>query len=203
MDNECGMEEEITFGPKDLVGKQGSQDDPMVIKLDIANFFVHKVLIDNGSSADIIFWDVLKRMGLEDSKLDLVQTPLVGFGGSEVASRGTIDLPVSMGEEPRRRTTMVKFLVVDTPFAYNVILGRPGLNLFKAVVSTYHQKIKFPTKNGVGEVSCDQKEARRCYNLSLRKGKQEERVRKGEEETERKEIKRSKMERIEPVEEHR
>ncbi|KAL0455841.1 UNVERIFIED_CONTAM: hypothetical protein Slati_0923300 [Sesamum latifolium] len=103
-------------------------------------------------------------MGLEDSKLDLVQTLLVGFGGSEVASKGTIDLPVSIGEEPRRRTTMVRFLVVDTPFAYNVILGRPGLNLFTAVVSTYHQKMKFPTKNGVGEVSCDQKEARRCYN---------------------------------------
>ncbi|KAL0444303.1 UNVERIFIED_CONTAM: hypothetical protein Slati_2153000 [Sesamum latifolium] len=174
-------EEEITFGSKDLNEKQGSQDDPMVIKLDIANFSVHKVLVDNGSSADIIFWDVLKKMGLEDSKLSPVHTPLVGFGGSEVASMGTIDLPVSMGDEPRRRTTIVRFFVVDTPFAYNVILGNPGLNLFRAVVSTYHQKMKFPTKNGVGEVSC-QREARRCYNLSLRKGEQEERAKRKEKE---------------------
>ncbi|KAL0446109.1 UNVERIFIED_CONTAM: hypothetical protein Slati_1738800 [Sesamum latifolium] len=177
--------EEITFGPRDLNEKQGSQDDPMVIKLDIANFSVHKVLVDNGSSADIIFWDVIKRMGLENSKFSLVQTPLVGFEGSEVASMGTIDLPVSLGEEPRRRTTMVRFLVVDTPFAYNVILGRPGLNLFRVVLSTYHLKMKFPTKKGLGEVLCDQKEARRCYNLSLRKGEQEGRARrKGEEEIE-------------------
>ncbi|KAL0303747.1 UNVERIFIED_CONTAM: hypothetical protein Sradi_6242800 [Sesamum radiatum] len=49
------IEEEITFSSRHLVGKGESQDDPMVIKLDIANFAVHKVLIDNGSSADIIF----------------------------------------------------------------------------------------------------------------------------------------------------
>ncbi|KAK4391587.1 hypothetical protein Sango_1936500 [Sesamum angolense] len=36
---------------------------------------------------------------------------------------------MSIGMEPQRKTMMVKFLVVDTPFAYNVILGRPGLNL--------------------------------------------------------------------------
>ncbi|KAL0447288.1 UNVERIFIED_CONTAM: hypothetical protein Slati_1856700 [Sesamum latifolium] len=99
-------EEEITFSSKDLSEGQGTQDDPMVIKLDIANFEVHRVLIDNGSSADIIFWDVLKWMNLENSNLSPVRTPLVGFGGSEVSSMGTIDLPVSKGEEPRRRTTM-------------------------------------------------------------------------------------------------
>ncbi|KAL0406547.1 UNVERIFIED_CONTAM: Retrovirus-related Pol polyprotein from transposon gypsy [Sesamum latifolium] len=158
-------EEEITFSSKDLSEGQGTQDDPMVIKLDIANFEVHKVLIDNGSSTDIIFWDVLKRMNLENSNLSPVRTPLVGFGGSEVSSMGTIDLPVSMGEEPRRRTAMVKFLVVDIPFAYNVILGRPALNLFRVVVSTYHQKMKFQTRNGVGEVSCDTKEKKRSFGV--------------------------------------
>ncbi|KAL0448048.1 UNVERIFIED_CONTAM: hypothetical protein Slati_1932700 [Sesamum latifolium] len=197
-------EEEITFNSKDLSERQCAQDESMVIKLDIANFSVHKVLVDNGSSADIIFWDVLKRMGLEDSTLCPVHTPLVRFGGSEVASMGTIDLPVSMGEEPRRRTTIIRFLIVDTPFAYNVILGRPGLNLFRAVVSTYHQKMKFPTKNGIGEVSCDQKEARRCYNLSLRKGEQKERSkRKEKEEEEKEDVKKFKPERMEPVERHK
>ncbi|KAL0445856.1 UNVERIFIED_CONTAM: hypothetical protein Slati_1713500 [Sesamum latifolium] len=58
-------EEEIMFSSKDLSEGQGTQDDLMVIKLDIANFEVHKVLVDNGNSADIIFWDVLKRSNLE------------------------------------------------------------------------------------------------------------------------------------------
>ncbi|KAL2230962.1 UNVERIFIED_CONTAM: Retrovirus-related Pol polyprotein from transposon [Sesamum indicum] len=142
-------EEEITFRTKDVVGKAGSQNDPMVIRLDIANFTVRKVLIDNGSSADIILRDVVIKMGLENAQLELVRTPLVGFGGTEIVPLGTLDLPVSMGEEPRRKTLMIKFLVVDTPFAYNVILGRPGLNAFREIVSTYHLKVKFPTKAGV------------------------------------------------------
>ncbi|KAL2228727.1 UNVERIFIED_CONTAM: hypothetical protein Sindi_1852400 [Sesamum indicum] len=164
-------EEEITFGNKDRADRVGPQNDPMVVKLDIAHFVVHKVLIDNGSLADIILKDVLEKMGLENARLEPVRTPLVGFGGSEIASLGTLDLPVSMGDEPRRKTLMFKFLVVDTPFAYNVILGRPALNSFRAVVSTYHLNMKFPTNAGVGEVMCDQEEARKCYNLSLKRAK--------------------------------
>ncbi|KAL2252586.1 UNVERIFIED_CONTAM: Transposon Ty3-G Gag-Pol polyprotein [Sesamum indicum] len=160
---------EISFGASDIKGKTGDGNDPMVIKMDIANFTVHKVLVDNGSSADIILKEVLIKMGLADARLEAMNSPLVGFGGSEVDSLGTIELPVSLGDEPRRRTLKVKFLVVNTPFAYNVILGRPGLNIFRAIVSTYHLKMKFPTHAGVGEVACDQGEARRCYNLSLRK----------------------------------
>ncbi|KAL2227669.1 UNVERIFIED_CONTAM: Retrovirus-related Pol polyprotein from transposon [Sesamum indicum] len=160
-------EEAISFNSSDRL-EDGGENDPMVIKLDIANFTVHKVLIDSGSSADIIFKNVVDRMGLENARLEPVKTPLVGFGGSEVASLGTIELPVSMGEEPKRKTLMVKFLVVDTPFTYNVILGRPGLNSFRAVISTYHMKMKFPTEYGIGEVSCNQKEARKCYNLSIK-----------------------------------
>ncbi|KAL0294618.1 UNVERIFIED_CONTAM: hypothetical protein Sradi_6877100 [Sesamum radiatum] len=195
-------EEEITFGAKDLGERRGSQDDPMVIKLDITNFSVHKVLADNGSSADILFWDVIKRMGLESAQLDPVHTPLVGFGGSEVASMGTINLPVSVGEEPRRKTLMVRFLVVDTPFAYNIIMGRPGLNAFRAVVSTYHQKMKFPIKYGIGEVTCDQKEARGCYNFYLQKGEVDvKEKRKERENVEGPEQKKFKPEKIESIEE--
>ncbi|KAL2237771.1 UNVERIFIED_CONTAM: hypothetical protein Sindi_0968800 [Sesamum indicum] len=117
----------------------------MVIKMDIANYQVHKVLMDNGSSVDIIFSDVLRKMDLGNMRLKPVRTPLVGFGGSEVVLEGVIDLLVSLGEEPRKKTCMVQFLVVDSPFTYNVVLGRPGLNKFKAVVSTYHLKMKFPT----------------------------------------------------------
>ncbi|KAL2252699.1 UNVERIFIED_CONTAM: hypothetical protein Sindi_0064600 [Sesamum indicum] len=94
-----------------------------------------------------------------------------------------IELPVFMGEEPKCKTLMVKFLVVDTPFAYNVILGRPGLNSFRAIISTYHMKMKFPTDNGIREVACDQKEARKCCNLSL-KGESGRKKRKAKEDVE-------------------
>ncbi|KAL0313466.1 UNVERIFIED_CONTAM: hypothetical protein Sradi_5745900 [Sesamum radiatum] len=158
---------------------------------------------DDITFTDIIFRDVSRRMGLEDANLSLVKTPVVGFAGSEVSSIGTIDLLVLMGEEPKRRTLMVRFSMVDTPFAYNVILGRPGLNLFRAVVSKYHQKMKFPTKNGIREVSCDQKEARKCYNLSLRKGEQEGRGKRKERDDVESDAKRFKTKRIEVEEQHK
>ncbi|KAL2228687.1 UNVERIFIED_CONTAM: hypothetical protein Sindi_1848400 [Sesamum indicum] len=146
-------------------------------------FYDSQSLVDRGSSADIIFKSVIDKMGLENIGLEPLRTPLVGFGGSEVASLGMVELPVSMGDEPKRKTTMVKFLVVGTPFAYNVVLGKPGLNLFRAVISTYHMKVKFPTENGIGEVACDKKEARKCYNLSL-KGEPGQKKRKVKEDVE-------------------
>ena len=63
------------------------------------------------------------------------------------------------------------FLVVRAPSAYNAILDRPGLNTLRAVVSTYHLKLKFSTSQGVREVRGDQALARHCYNIALqRKG---------------------------------
>ncbi|KAL2249889.1 UNVERIFIED_CONTAM: hypothetical protein Sindi_2462600 [Sesamum indicum] len=136
-------------------------------------------------------------MGLDNADLNPVNAPLIGFGGSEGDSLGMIELPVSIGDEPERKTLMVKFLVVDTPFAYNVILGRPDLNTFSAIVSIYHLRIKFPTPGGVGEVACGQAEARRCYNLSLKKDTTERKRKFSESHTSEGE------DRIEPIDEHR
>ncbi|KAL0359817.1 UNVERIFIED_CONTAM: hypothetical protein Sangu_0831100 [Sesamum angustifolium] len=122
-------QEEITFGEKDRCPQVRLQNDPMVIKMDVANYLVHKVLVDNDSSIEIIFSSVVKKMDLGELKLRPVNTPLVGFSGSEVLSEGTIDLPVSIGKEPTRRTCMIQFLVVDSLFVYNVVLGRLGLNM--------------------------------------------------------------------------
>ncbi|KAL0458687.1 UNVERIFIED_CONTAM: hypothetical protein Slati_0495900 [Sesamum latifolium] len=65
---------------------------------------------------------------------------------------------------------MLKFLVVDVPSAYNVILGRPTLTAFQAVISIYHMKIKFPTPGGVGEVQGDHLQSRKCYVEADHKG---------------------------------
>jgi hypothetical protein len=64
---------------------------------------------------------------------------------------------------------MVDFLVIDRPFAYNAIIGRPALNKLRAITSTYHLMMKFPTKKGIGELIRNQVVARRCYNISLKR----------------------------------
>ncbi|XP_042432645.1 uncharacterized protein LOC122019218 [Zingiber officinale] len=90
-------------------------------------------------------------------------TPLYGFTGNEVQLLGQIKLTVSLGEKPLMRTRRSYFMVVDAPSAYNVILGRPTLNEFRAIVSTFCQKVKFPVDDQVGEVRGDQLLAQKCY----------------------------------------
>ena len=61
----------------------------------------------------------------------------------------------------------VTFLVVNCSSIYNAILGRPTLNSWKAVTSTYHLMIKFPIEYRVREVKGDQVAARKCYIAML------------------------------------
>ena len=57
--------------------------------------------------------------------------------------------------------------MVDCPSSYNVIIGRPTINRWKAATSTYCLKVKFLTDNGVSEVRGDQILARECYQAVL------------------------------------
>ena len=64
-------------------------------------------------------------------------------------------------------THQLDFLMVDCPSSYNVIIGRPTLNRWKAATSTYCLKVKFPIDNRVGEIRGDQILARECYQAVL------------------------------------
>ena len=57
----------------------------------------------------------------------------------------------------------MSFLVVDQPSAYNIIIGRPTLNQLKAITSTYHLMVKFPTEKRIAIMLGDQSMARMCY----------------------------------------
>ena len=76
---------------------------------------------------------------------------------------GVITLSVVVGDYPQQITKDVTFLVINCSSAYNAILGRPTLNSWKAVTSTYHLMIKFPTDYRVGELRGNQMAARECY----------------------------------------
>ena len=158
----------ITFSNSDLGGCQHPHDDPLVIRAMVANNTIHRVLIDNGSSADIIFASTFDKMGIEREKLEPVNTHLRGFTGEKVLPLGSIQLVLTLGDPSCQATMAVRFLVVDASSAYNILLGRPSLNAIKAIPSAYHMMIKFPTTSGVGMVRGDQRVARECYSASMK-----------------------------------
>ncbi|XP_057789072.1 uncharacterized protein LOC131005932 [Salvia miltiorrhiza] len=138
--------------------------DALVISIYIANCLTKRVLIDNGSSANILFFSAYREMGLDESKLIKKASVLVGFSGESTTTVGEIDLPV-YAEGVNLST---RFLVIDAPSAYNVILGRPWIHGMEAVPSTYHQVIRFPTKWGVKEIKGEHKDSRACYQTTMK-----------------------------------
>ena len=158
----------ITFSDSDMEGCQHPHDDPLVIRAIVANTTVQRVLVDNGSPADIIFASAFDKMGIGREKLEPVNTHLCGFSGEKVLPVGSIQLVLTLGEPPCQATMTARFLIVDAPSAYNMLLGRPSLNAIRAIPSAYHMVIKFPIVNGVGTIRGDQRVARECYTASMK-----------------------------------
>ena len=68
-----------------------------MVTITIANFSVKRVLIDTGSSLDILFVETFNQLGISRDRLRPVTTPLVGFKGSTIKPLRIIELPVLMG----------------------------------------------------------------------------------------------------------
>ena len=87
--------------------------------------------------------------------------------------RGHIKLRMTFTDGTTSRTINIRYLVVNAPSAYNILLGRPALNMIGAVASMRHMKMKLPSLEGtVITIKSDQKEAKKCYenNLKTKKG---------------------------------
>ena len=153
----------MSFNEEDTKGVKQPHNDPLVIMLTIEGFNTKRILVDNGSSVDIIYLPAFQQLKLDPGRLRPFDSPLVSFSGDRVYPKGIVTLTVTVGTYLKQLTRQLDFLVVDCPSSYDVIIGRPTLNCWKSATSTYCLKVKFPTENGVGEVKGDQVLARECY----------------------------------------
>ena len=101
-----------------------------------------RVMINQGSGADVMYPDLFKGLELKNQDLTKYNSLLVSFDGRVVIPQGQISLPVSMeGKE-----VMVTFIVVNSFSLYTAILGRPWIHAIGAISSTLHMKVKFRTE---------------------------------------------------------
>jgi hypothetical protein len=132
----------------------------MVIEVNIAGWVIGKVLVDNGSSADILFLKTFEKMNLSHHMLDPPEYPLQGFGGKPIKPVGKISLPVSFGDLENAQTESLTFDVVDIYHPYLTIFGRGFMNKFDAVIRQQFLCMKMPAPKGVITVFGNQQEAR-------------------------------------------
>jgi len=148
-------------------------NDLVVISVVTVGRKVHHVLVDQGSSTNVMFWSIFNKLHLSPNQLRPYDGYLYGFVGDQVEVRGHVELRTTFTDGTTSRTTNIRYLVVNAPSAYNILLGRAALNRVGVVSSSRHMKMKLPSLEGVViTVKSDKKEAKRCYenNLKTKRG---------------------------------
>ena len=91
----------LSFSNEDKVGTLQLHDDALMVTLRIGGYDVKRVLVDQGSGAEIMYPDLFKELKLKLKPKDLAcyDSPLIGFDGKIVFSKGQIRLPVQARSE--------------------------------------------------------------------------------------------------------
>jgi hypothetical protein len=150
----------LTFDARDIDLHSAPHADAMVINYSVAGWDLHKVLVDNGSEADIIFLHAFDCMGINHSLLKPSDNPLYSFGGKGTFPVGKIELPLSFGVAPNARSEQVTFDIVYMVYPYNDIMGRGSINKLEAAIHRLYLCMKIPGLQGVITVYGNQQTAR-------------------------------------------
>ena len=156
--------QQIFFSNEDLRDVQTPHDDLLVVKLRIGDSDVKRVLIDQGSCFEIMYPDQFHGLDLKQSNLQPYDAPLVGFLGESIRPIGRITMTVHTG--PISLNT--EFLVVNVSSPYTAIMGRRWLHKLKAVPSSLHQKLRFPTDFSIMEIKGDQVSSKQCIMAAIK-----------------------------------
>jgi hypothetical protein len=144
-------EDAITFNREDhpnLIPNPGQY--PLLVDPVIGNARFSKVLMDGGSSLNILYAHTLRLLGIELDQLHPSMTPFHGVApGKHVQPLGQIDLPIWFGTPNNFRKETLTFEVIGFRGAYHAILGRPCCSKFMAVPNYTYLKMKMMGPKGV------------------------------------------------------
>jgi hypothetical protein len=108
-----------------------------------------KVLIDNGSSINIMYRHTMRTLGITENMLQPTHTTFHGIvPGLSCSPMGKVRVDVSFGGRDNCRVENLLFEVVDLDSPYHALLGRPALAAFMASTHTAYLKMKMPGPRG-------------------------------------------------------
>ena len=119
----------------------------------IRGYDVKRVIVDEGSGAEIMYPDLYKVLNLRPENLIAYDSP----------PKGQIRLPIQIGS----KVVEVDFIMVDAYSPYTTIVAKPWLHTLGAVSSTLHQKVKYPSEGQVKEIFGSQSTARQCLVAAI------------------------------------
>jgi hypothetical protein len=136
---------------------------PLVVDPVIGNARLTKVLMDGGSSLNIIYAEILGLLGIDLSIIRAGATPFHGIvPGKRVLPLGQLDLPVYFGTPSNFRRETLMFEVVGFRGTYHVVLGRPCYAKFMAVPNYTYLKLKMLGPNETIIVGSTYRHAYEC-----------------------------------------
>ncbi|CAD6257622.1 unnamed protein product [Miscanthus lutarioriparius] len=145
----------ITFDKNDFQVRDFPHTDAFVATSNIAAFTIHNILIDNGSSADILFIKPFEQMNLDKRTLEPAGNSLFGFGGKKIDALRKKAISVSVVEGEKVRTETITFDIVNMDYPYTAIFGRGVLSRFEIVIKQSYLCMKMPSPFGIIAVHGD------------------------------------------------
>jgi hypothetical protein len=136
---------------------------PLVVDPVIGNIRLTKVLMDGGSSLNIIYAETLGLLQIDLSSIRAGAAPFHGIiPGKRVQPLGQLDLPVCFGTPSNFRKETLTFEVVGFRGTYHAVLGRPCYAKFMAIPNYTYLKLKMLGPNGVITVGSTYRHAYEC-----------------------------------------
>jgi hypothetical protein len=153
----------LDWSDKPITFDQGDHPDyvpslgryPLVVDPVISNVRLSKVLMDGGSSLNIIYTETLGLLGVNLSTIRIVP-------GKRVQPLGQLDLPVCFGTPSNFRKESLTFEVVGFRGTYHAVLGRPCYAKFMVVPNYTYLKLKMSGPNGTITVGSTYRHAYEC-----------------------------------------
>jgi hypothetical protein len=145
---------------------------PLVVNPIVNGAFLHKTLIDEGSSLNIIFTETLRKMEFDFNKMTACDEPFYGVVPDKAAYPIVrVCLPVTFGTKENFRTEYLTFEVVDFCSSYHAIFGRPMLAKFMAMPHHTYLIMKMPAPKGILSILGDIMVSYNCESATVEHSK--------------------------------